>query len=445
MSKILKSTLTVNGNSIRVAMPFSKVDKENRLVTGFATMDNLDTQGDIVLAEASRTAFERARGNLREMHQPIAAGHLVDFTEEEYFDTESNELYRGIFVTAYISKGAPNTWEKVLDETLTGFSIGGEITEVDNQFVKDANGGKGANVRFIKSYDLVELSLVDNPANHLANVFSIQKSATGSVTVTGMAADTKIDNVFICKDDTTVIVKESAAENCPTCGKAMENAGWFESGTDRAEKVRGIVTKFLTPDEREAAPSSEEGGVEMGNKVTKAEDGEQKTNVVNPSEENPDGDKWEEEAPTTLPEDPDAEADATADVDETGDSEVEKVAEVEEVTDDETEIVKKMNELREALTTSLEKSRDETGEQVSALEQKVTDAVDSFMNKASELETKLEEFGEKLDTSKARLADLEGKVEKVRASGAIKKSGDVEPTPVERVQKESFWDGAFSD
>jgi hypothetical protein len=97
MIQFSKSKMTVDGNSIHVSMPFAKVDKERRLVSGFATLDNLDTQGDIVLAEASAKAFARARGNIREMHQPIAVGKMVDFQEEEFF--HDGQLYRGIFVT----------------------------------------------------------------------------------------------------------------------------------------------------------------------------------------------------------------------------------------------------------------------------------------------------------------------------------------------------------
>ncbi len=47
-------------------MPFSKVDKERRIVSGFASLDNLDKQNDIVTAEASMKAFAKFRGNIRE-------------------------------------------------------------------------------------------------------------------------------------------------------------------------------------------------------------------------------------------------------------------------------------------------------------------------------------------------------------------------------------------
>src|SRR6478609_1120041 len=236
-----KSHWVADGNRVSLAVPFAKVDKENRLVSGFATLDNVDTSDDVVTAEASKGAFTSFRGNVREMHQPIAAGRVVDFQEEEFF--HDGEFYRGIFVTTYVSKGAQDTWEKVLDGTLSGFSIGGNITDQETKFVKDA-GPNGKNIRFIKGYDLVELSLVDNPANQLANVFSVVKNAEGSF-MKGMVAETTIVNVFWCSTDEIAKNSENEAETCLSCGTTMEQIGWFEKGEDNAVKTAAAVADFL--------------------------------------------------------------------------------------------------------------------------------------------------------------------------------------------------------
>ena len=74
---ISKAHFDTNGEDLRLSMPFSKVDKERRIVSGFATLDNLDRQNDIVLPEASLKAFQKFRGNIREMHQPISVGKMV--------------------------------------------------------------------------------------------------------------------------------------------------------------------------------------------------------------------------------------------------------------------------------------------------------------------------------------------------------------------------------
>lgn len=429
MSEIAKSQMTIDGNTVHMSMPFAKVDKAKRLVSGFATLDNLDTQDDVVSAEASAKAFARARGNIREMHQPLAVGRMVDFKEDEYYDKDSGEFYRGIYVTARVSEGAEDTWKKVLDGTLTGFSIGGNINEVSNEFSKSSKKP----YRLIKDYDLVELSLVDNPANQLANVLSIQKTATGSV-VKGMAVESKIENVFVCSkhDQDVVSVRETEAENCPLCGLKMDNAGWFESGTDRSEKVQTIVEKFLNPDEQEAAPISDsEGGVVMGVK------------------------KSEEVAPVTAEEtvDENAETEEVEEVNETEEEEAETVDETpeeeaetpEEVSDDGEVISKAIDDLKETVTSSLEKTRTETAEQLAALEKKIDEAKAEFITKSSELDEKLSGFGEKLDTAKNRLSELEKNLEKMNDGDAVRKSGELsDDTLVKNVQDDDFWKGAFS-
>lgn len=432
--------MTVDGQHVHLSMPFAKIDEDKRLVSGYATLDNIDSQGDVVLAEASAKAFARARGNIREMHQPIAVGKMVDFREEEFF--HDGELYRGIFVTARVSEGAEDTWKKVLDGTLTGFSIGGEINEADHEFVKEANGGKGGNIRFIKDYDLVELSLVDNPANQLANILSIQKTTEGTFVKMGDVVDTTVENVFICDTDQTVIVKDTKSEDCPVCGLKMENAGWFETGENRQEKVRDIVAKFLNPAEREAAPNSDsEGGVELGTDINKAREEVvpegKEVSVPNPSETHPDGKKVEEEAEATVEEE-------AADVDETGAVEEEEEAETpDEVVDEETEISKKIDELHEAVRDSLEQNKNETLQKVSELESKVEEVTSTFLQKATELESKIDSFGERVESQKSRLADLESSLEKMNSSEAFRKSADIESAG-NNVQKETFWDGAFS-
>lgn len=435
--------MTVDGNTVHMSMPFAKVDEKKRLVSGFATLDNVDTQGDIVEATASARAFARARGNIREMHQAIAVGKMVDFREKEFFDQTDNKFYRGIFVTARVSEGAEDTWKKVLDGTLTGFSIGGEINVADNEFNKDA----GKSVRVIKDYDLVELSLVDNPANQLANVFSIQKSAgNGSVKfLKGMVAETTLENVFVCKNDDSVLVTDADSEECPSCGNTMENAGWFESDADRAEKVLNIVTKFLNPSEKEVAPISPvEGGVNMEPEtVQKSEDGAKRVNVVNPGEETPEGEKKEEATPTAIP----LEEDESVNADETASAtEEEETDSPAELPDEETEISKMINDLHDAVKTSLADVSENTAQRVEALEKKIDEATAAFVAEASELKSKMDGFGKSLETSKNRLAELESKLEKVNSSDAIRKSVDLEPevTTEKNVQSRTSWNGAFS-
>lgn len=421
MTKIVKGQWYTDGDSVHLSLPFAKVDREKRTVSGWATMDNTDKQGDIVLAEASARAFARARGNLREMHAPVAVGKVVDFEEESFYDPEGNNgkgaFYRGIFVTARVSEGAQDTWLKVLDGTLTGFSIGGEITKSDDQFIPDEN----RSVRIIKDYDLVELSLVDNPANPLANILSFQKSANGSVTVKGIAVDTHIENVFFCTEDGVARVSEEEALSCVECGNKMENIGWFESGEDKEEKVRDICNKFLTPD------STNEGGVNMGKKRDKTDDNVE----VTKSEESV------EETPETT--------ETTNDVEEV--SEETDSTDVEEVADESEELAKRIDDLKETLqetvNTTFEKTRDETNEAVQALEERITELNSAFEKKTAEFEEKLNELDEGFRTAKGRLSSFEKTLNSYSRSGAVRKSSELDSEePIEK--SDNLWNGAFS-
>jgi hypothetical protein len=252
MVDLQKASLTTNGQQVTLTMPISKVDVEKRIVSGFATLDNVDRQGDRVTAEASQKAFENFRGNVRLMHQPIPAGKVVNFRTESFFDAGTNKQYNGVYVDAYISKGATDIWEMVLDGTLTGFSIGGNVK--DSEPVLDAESQ--STVRIIKDYDLVELSLVDSPANQLANIFSIQKDLQGGSIADGIFNKSNIQNVFWCENDELAYTDENEAHACANCGDDLKSIGWIDEVTQEnvakavfamIEKAQNVVTNEDTP------------------------------------------------------------------------------------------------------------------------------------------------------------------------------------------------------
>ena len=258
MSIISKSHWSTEGENVRLSMPFAKVDKERRIVSGFATLDNLDRQNDIVLTDASLKAFSKFRGNIREMHQPSAVGKMVSFKEDKYFDPETKKFYSGVFVSAYISKGAQNAWEKVLDGTYTGFSIGGRMNKWDDGYDEKADKA----IRVIKEYDLVELSLVDNPANQFASILSIEK-VDGKDVVKGELVDIVVENVFWDKDSGLVMVSENDSEISPTTGKQMKNIGFVEkSDNDKVDMIKFLVDSAkgisTTEMQKEVSPMTED-------------------------------------------------------------------------------------------------------------------------------------------------------------------------------------------
>ncbi len=234
--EINKAYWSTKDDNVNLVMPITKIDVERRIVSGFATLDNLDRQGDIVPTDASLRAFEKFRGNLREMHQPIAVGKVVSFKEDTYFDPETRKMYNGVYISAYVSKGAQDTWEKVVDGTLTGFSIGGSIDESDDVYNEDVN----KICRVIKEYSLSELSLVDNPANQFANILSIEKGQ-----IAGYLSKATIENVFWCKSDDIVTMSFNQNNCCPQCDKAMTNIGFVESNdNDKTTVIKSILKRI---------------------------------------------------------------------------------------------------------------------------------------------------------------------------------------------------------
>lgn len=392
--KINKAQWVCDGDSVRLTMPLSKIDEEHRLVSGWASLDNADSQGDVILREANHKAFSRFRGNIREMHQPIAVGRMVDFKEDSYYDPESQKFYNGIYVTVHVSKGAQDTWEKVIDGTLQGFSIGGNIIEAESQWVAEAN----AVLRFVSDYELVELSLVDSPANQLANVFSITKSADGSQILKGMMADVRSENVFWCETDGVAKTSTEDSTPCGNCGADMKNIGWFEYENDsaKAEKVKAIVDNFGGSDEEDP-----EGGVIVGKEVE-----------ITKSEE----------------------------VDETVSEEVveETVEDNAEVEVEELDISKMFGDLESAIKAGLEKNSQEATEAI----QKATEA---FENKVNELVEKHNELTNKFESLTENIGNVEKRLDGVESETAVKKSGDLGGSTEETLQKSkgSKWGGRF--
>lgn len=187
-----------DGTLFNISMPICKVDKDKRMVEGYATTEDIDKQNEQVDYEASKDAFGNWTGNIREMHEPKAVGKAVSW--------EPDDNKRGVFVRAYISKGAEDTWQKVLDGTLKAFSIGGQTVNKVAQIVKDDKGGQ-RNVTKITKYKLTELSLVDNPANPAAT-FGLVKMADGVPMQTEIVEDMKKVVISQSEDILDAEVKE---------------------------------------------------------------------------------------------------------------------------------------------------------------------------------------------------------------------------------------------
>jgi phage head maturation protease len=142
-------------DDFKLFLPISKVEKQNDgsvTISGYASTPALDLDGEIVSLDAVKKALPgyMAWRNIREMHQPRAVGVAKEANVDE----------KGLFLTSKIVDKA--AVEKVLEGVYKGYSIGGR------KLAKTGNT--------ITEIDLVEISIVDRPANPECP-FSIAKSA----------------------------------------------------------------------------------------------------------------------------------------------------------------------------------------------------------------------------------------------------------------------------
>jgi len=137
-------------------LPLSKVDLDQRLVTGVATAETPDRSGEICDYASSKPYFEKwsadalaasggkSLGAVRAMHGRVAAGKLTDIA----FDDDSKR----IVVAAKIVDD--DEWRKVCEGVYTGFSQGG-------RYVKRWPDPDTGHTRY--TAEPQEISLVDLP------------------------------------------------------------------------------------------------------------------------------------------------------------------------------------------------------------------------------------------------------------------------------------------
>jgi hypothetical protein len=424
-----KAHWVTEGDNVRLSMPIGKVDIERRMVSGFATLDNVDKQGDIVTTESSVEAFKNFRGNLREMHQPSAVGKIVSFKEDKYFDPSDKKFYSGVYVSAYVSKGAQDAWEKVLDGTYTGFSIGGNIKTWDDAYDEKMD----KSIRVIKNYELHELSLVDNPANQFANIVSIEK-VNGQNVVGGYLSKAEVENVFWDAESGIVMLSDAESAVSPTNGNKMQNIGFIEKNdkentemikflVDSAKGISTIkITKEVNPmtESTEAAVDAVVENAEVAPEAQPAEVVETPAvaEEVAVAEEAPVAEAVDGGADSPVAEE------AAVEVEKAEEAVVDAVSEVKE------EVAKAVSEINASLTNAfgdLAATIKSLNEQVAA----VTKSLDTVTADVNGIKSNFNEFGKRVDL--------------VEQDTAFRKSGDlgeiVQESP--QVVQKSLWGGRF--
>ena len=144
--------------SLRLFGTFEKVEAQSDgtvKVFGYASSEAVDSQGEVVKADAMRAAMPEYLkfGAVREMHKADAAGTAIEMEVKD-----DGRTWFGAHVVD------PIAVKKVETNVYKGFSIGGKVTERDS-----------ADSKIITGLNLTEISLVDRPANPEAT-FSLFKA-----------------------------------------------------------------------------------------------------------------------------------------------------------------------------------------------------------------------------------------------------------------------------
>jgi hypothetical protein len=266
-------------------------------------------------------------------------------------------------------------------------------------------------IRIIKDYDLVELSLVDSPANQFANILSVEK-VNGVDTITGEGTETILENVFWDKESGLVTISEEEAATSPVTGASMQNIGFVEKSD--ADKIDMI--KFLVDSAK---------GINTSKTIKKENDNMTENENVESVDVAP-------EAEVVV------DAPATEEVVE--DAPVAEPAHVEEVVEDvpgsEEEIAKAVSELGSTVATAFS--------DITAIVKSLADANASLVADVAELKKSLGYVASAVTDAESDFNNLGKRIDAVEADTAFRKSGDLgeviqEPVLVEK----SVWGGSF--
>lgn len=143
----MKTETQINDGKANFFAPMLKYDEKENMAYGYFSTEALDSQGQIVEAAAIEKAISGYMqwGNIREMHQTLAAGVAKSIKKDD----------KGWYLSCKVVDPIAQT--KCREGVYKGFSIGGLVKTVVED--KMAKGGR------ITDLELHEISLVDRPAN----------------------------------------------------------------------------------------------------------------------------------------------------------------------------------------------------------------------------------------------------------------------------------------
>jgi hypothetical protein len=306
------------------------------------------------------------------------------------------------------------------------------------------NKATGQTVRFIKSYDLVELSIVDSPANEMCNIISIEKM-NGQFIFKGMATEVVTENIFYCEDSDSVFISTDKTYSSPVTGKDATLIGWVESSDhNKSKEIDKVLASFKKS--RVPLPATQtiakQANVQGGNEVEKlnaiAEDSVVETTetaIVEETMTEAVANVVEEAPATDLVVDADS---ASVDVFKS------EVVEETPATDlvEEPDFAKMLVDLKGFFADTLSKATEANATQVSEIKETVETFSKGVTAQITELAEKHSSLSAAVTEIKGAIDGVQKRVDAVEGETAIKKSSDLGGSVAPAVNK-SKWNGSF--
>jgi hypothetical protein len=255
----------------RLYFQICRVDKERREVWGIASTEEVGVDGKIMGFDATCRAMTRwhdrhlyrapdgtmVGGNIREQHSLKPVAGAIGWMP----DPEKRLVYLG----SRVSLGAEDTWQKILDGTLRGYSINGPVHQAEMRTVRV--GDRERKVPYATEYDLDEISYVDRPGDRPALFTQIIRSFDEASGATASLVSGDVDDGALETPALDVLRAAPAFEGakCAFCQGPAKGKGdksdcscdkdCGESGCPKAESVTRVAQDASSGNEPETVDS----------------------------------------------------------------------------------------------------------------------------------------------------------------------------------------------
>jgi HK97 family phage prohead protease len=247
-SPIVRDLLRLDSSGLAIKrfdfrVPVSVQDEGERLIAGYASVEIIDRQGDLIPLDTLKKAWDHFTANpdfqvSMVMHSNIPVGKIL--IEHPKVQKKSGVDETGLFVIVKLRddiQKANETWELIKSGKLKAFSIGGEA--LHKTPVSD-----GRRYDIIDGLELHEISIVDVPANPASTFSIIKRFSEGLI---------KIDDVLRELPKGIVLFRDyidlvgSVAEK----GESKHDFDLLVRDTQDSPLKRHILTRFqkLFPDD----------------------------------------------------------------------------------------------------------------------------------------------------------------------------------------------------